>query len=76
MNQLARGISTTQIRYQIPTLLWLRLRWLCRRDGIDMLRAVTDALAAGLDALHVPAGAEDLLDPGGRLAAAGRPKWS
>jgi len=68
MNQLARHMSTMEIRYHIPTLLWLRLRWYCRHRGGGMLSALCSALRAGLDSLDVPAAAEDLLDPGGRLA--------
>ena len=56
-------VSTTQIRYEIPTLHWLRLRWLRRHKGTDMLPAVVAALGAGLDALGVPGEAKDLLDP-------------
>ena len=67
MNKLARHIETMQIRYQIPTLLWLRLRWLCRHEGTDMLEGLCSALRAGLDVLAVPAHPEDLLDPGGQL---------
>ena len=67
MNQVARGISTTEIRYEIPTLTWLRLRWLCRRRGIDMLEAVCRSLALGLDGQLVPKGAEELLDGGRRV---------
>jgi len=67
VNKLARHIATTQIRYHIPTLLWLRLRWLCRHNGSDMLATVCRVLRTGLDTLGVPAAAEDLLDPEGRL---------
>lgn len=61
MNKLARHIATTQIRYKIPTPLWLRLRWLCRDLGCEMGESVERALGAGLDAHGVPAALEDLL---------------
>ena len=63
MRKLGRHISRTQIRYGIPTLLWLRLKWLCRHEGSDMLEAVCDALRAGLDELDVPAHLDELLSP-------------
>jgi len=61
MNRLARHIETTQIRYKIPTLVWLRLRWLCRDLGIEMSESVVCSLDRGLDAQGVPQALEELL---------------
>ena len=61
MNKLAGHIESTQIRYRIPTSLWLRLRWLCRDVGCEMSESVIRSLAEGLDAQGVPEALEELL---------------
>jgi len=69
VNQVARGISTTQIRYAIPTITWLRLRWLCRRQGLEMSTAVCGGLKRALDAEGVPTDPAELLKENGRVDA-------
>jgi len=61
MNKLAGHIESTQIRYRIPTCLWLRLRWLCRDVGCEMSESVVRSLGRGLDAQGVPEDLEELL---------------
>jgi len=62
MNITRAGVSEVQIRYKVPTLVWLRLRWVCRRDGLEMRRAVITALTAGLTQLGAPSEIGELLD--------------
>jgi len=61
MNKLAGHIESMQIRYRIPTCVWLRLRWLCRDVGCEMSEAVIGSLAEGLDAQGVPQALEELV---------------
>jgi len=54
-------LDTTWIRYRIPMLLYLRLKFYARRQGVSMTLACRSALESGLDEHQVPSDPATLL---------------